>query len=75
MIFYFYGSSNNITDSKSILTSFSLGNLGQEDSACNTGEYTNSMSGTSGGTSWTQAHGTIEMQCNYGVLDKITSFG
>jgi hypothetical protein len=49
MIFYFYGSSNNITDSKSVLTTFSLGNLGQEDAACNTGKYSTTMNGVSNG--------------------------
>ncbi|TNV86148.1 hypothetical protein FGO68_gene10021 [Halteria grandinella] len=64
-IFYFSGNSSALQqkNAKSILTAFSLGNIGQSQYACNSGQYNN------------QSQGNITLFCSFGTLDSITLFG
>jgi hypothetical protein len=64
-IFYYSGNSSALQqmNAKSILTAFSLGNIGQSQYACNSGQYNN------------KSQANITLFCSFGTLDSITIFG
>lgn len=71
MCFYFSGNDSTVKDFKSLLVQFSLGNIGGEDSSCNTGSYitTSSVGAT------TDYKGEVYLQCAFGKLNSMQAFG
>lgn len=71
MIFFYSGNKNTSDNFRSLLVQFSLGNIGYESPACNTGTYVT----TSSSNGKSESIAEIQMQCSYGTMESMTSFG
>ncbi len=73
MCFFFSGNKSVVKDFRSLIVSFSLGNIGASEPACNYARY--DLQSTTSTTAQTVFSSSIYLSCSYGTLKNITALG